>query len=54
MELPDVEEEGAVVADEIMEWLNINFIEPSTEEGDYLSGLARAWEDDNFWPYLVR
>lgn len=37
-----------------MEWLNVHFIEPSTEEGDHLSGLDRPWEDETFWPYLVR
>lgn len=37
-----------------MEWLNIHFIEPSTEEGDQLSVLDRPWEDDAFWPYLTR
>lgn len=54
MELPDIGNEDAVVADEIMEWLNVNFVEPSTEEGDHLSSLSRPWEDENFWPYLVR
>lgn len=37
-----------------MEWLNIHFIEPSTEEGDHLSSLDRPWEDDSFWSYLTR
>jgi nuclear pore complex protein Nup85 len=44
----------APVGDELMEWLNVHFIEPSTEEGDQLSTLDRPWEDDNFWPYLTR
>ncbi|KAF9461545.1 nucleoporin Nup85-like protein [Collybia nuda] len=46
-------EEGPV-GDELMEWLNIHFIEPSTEEGDHLSALERPWEDESFWPYLTR
>ena len=37
-----------------MEWLNTHFIEPSTEEGDLLSGLEHPWENENFWPYLIR
>lgn len=37
-----------------MEWLNIHFIEPSTEEGDHLSALEQPWEDESFWPYLTR
>lgn len=46
--------EDAPVGDELMEWLNINYIEPSTEEGDHLSALDRPWEDEGFWPYLIR
>ncbi|KAG6841451.1 hypothetical protein C0991_010876 [Blastosporella zonata] len=46
--------EDAPVGDDLMEWLNSNFIEPSTEEGDHLSSLDRPWEDENFWPYLTR
>jgi len=46
--------ESAPVGDELMEWLNIHFIEPSTEEGDHLSSLERPWEDETFWPYLTR
>ena len=52
-----IPEEGyanAPVGDELMEWLNTHFIEPSTEEGDQLSGLEKPWEDDTFWPYLTR
>lgn len=46
--------ENAPVGDELMEWLNIHFIEPSTEEGDQLSSLENPWEDESFWPYLTR
>jgi hypothetical protein len=46
--------ENAPVGDEFMEWLNVHFIEPSSEEGDQLSALDRPWEDENFWPYLTR
>ncbi|KAF8892121.1 nucleoporin Nup85-like protein [Infundibulicybe gibba] len=46
--------ENAPVGDELMEWLNIHFIEPSTEEGDQLSSMEHPWEDDSFWPYLTR
>lgn len=44
----------APVGDDLMEWLNTHYIEPSTEEGDHLSGLDRPWEDETFWPYLTR
>ncbi|KAJ3508718.1 hypothetical protein NLJ89_g5602 [Agrocybe chaxingu] len=52
--LPEFGYDQAPVADELMEWLNTHFIEPSTEEGDYLSTLDRPWEDEAFWPYLTR
>lgn len=52
--LPDPDVEHAPVGDELMEWLNIHFIEPSTEEGDVLSSLESAWEGDGFWDYLTR
>ncbi|KAF6753070.1 Nup85 nucleoporin-domain-containing protein [Ephemerocybe angulata] len=52
--LPEEGYEQAPVGDELMEWLNTHFIEPSTEEGDHLSSLDRPWEDETFWPYLTR
>lgn len=52
--LPVYSLENAPVGDDLMEWLNVHFIEPSTEEGDHLSSLQRPWEDETFWPYLTR
>ncbi|KAL6299538.1 Nup85 nucleoporin-domain-containing protein [Sparassis latifolia] len=52
--LPDAGHDRAPVGDELMEWLNTHFIQPSTEEGDHLSTLEKPWEDDTFWPYLTR
>jgi hypothetical protein len=52
--LPDPASENDPVGEDLMEWLNVHFIEPSTEEGDHLSALDRPWEDDVFWPYLTR
>ncbi|THH20635.1 hypothetical protein EW146_g752 [Bondarzewia mesenterica] len=52
--LPDSRLEDVPVGEELMEWLNTHFIEPSTEEGDQLSSHDRPWEDDSFWPYLTR
>lgn len=46
--------EEAPCGDDLMEWLNSNYIEPSTEEGDHLSKLDKPWEDETFWPYLTR
>ncbi|KAI0917961.1 hypothetical protein AcW1_006947 [Taiwanofungus camphoratus] len=52
--LPESGLEDAPVGEELMEWLNTHYIEPSTEEGDHLSSLDRPWEDETFWPYLTR
>ncbi|KAF8872834.1 nucleoporin Nup85-like protein [Gymnopilus junonius] len=52
--LPEDGYEDAPIADELMNWLNTHFIEPSTEEGDHLSALERPWEDETFWPYITR
>ncbi|KAI0774773.1 Nup85 nucleoporin-domain-containing protein [Trametes elegans] len=52
--LPEPDFEDAPVGDELMEWLNTHFIQPSTQEGDELSSQDRPWEDPAFWPYLTR
>lgn len=52
--VPEYGLENAPVGDDLMEWLNIHFIEPSTEEGDHLSALEHPWSDETFWPYLTR
>ncbi|KAF7770639.1 hypothetical protein Agabi119p4_6613 [Agaricus bisporus var. burnettii] len=52
--LSEPEFEDAPIGDELLEWLNIHFIEPSTEEGDHLSKLEKPWEDQTFWSYLVK
>lgn len=52
--LPENDQEYSPVGEELMEWLNFNFINPTTEEGDQLSAQERPWEDAEFWPYLMR
>ena len=52
--VPEPGYESVPIGDELMEWLNIHYVEPTTEEGDQLSALERPWEDENFWPYLTR
>ncbi|KAI0832142.1 Nup85 nucleoporin-domain-containing protein [Trametes gibbosa] len=52
--IPEPGYEDAPVGDELMEWLNTHFIQPSTQEGDELSSQDRPWEDPAFWPYLTR
>jgi nuclear pore complex protein Nup85 len=52
--LPEDGVEDVPVGDELLEWLNIHFIEPSTEDGDLLGSLQNPWEDELFWPYILR
>ncbi|KAJ7587960.1 hypothetical protein C8J56DRAFT_1079610 [Mycena floridula] len=52
--LPEPGYDDAPIGEELVGWLNIHFIEPSTEERDQLSALDAPWEDENFWPYLTR
>ncbi|KAI0294307.1 Nup85 nucleoporin-domain-containing protein [Multifurca ochricompacta] len=52
--LPEAGFDDAPVGEELMEWLNTHFIEPSSEEGDHLSSQDKPWQDDTFWPYLTR
>ncbi|EMD38750.1 hypothetical protein CERSUDRAFT_133256 [Gelatoporia subvermispora B] len=52
--MPESGLDDAPVGDEVMDWLNTHYIEPSTEDGDNLSSLDRPWEDETFWPYLTR
>lgn len=52
--LPEAGFDDAPVGEELMEWLNTHFIEPSSEEGDYLSSQDRPWQDEIFWAYLTR
>ena len=52
--LPESGMDDAPVGDDLMEWLNVHYVEPPTEEGTHLSALDHPWEDENFWPYLTR
>jgi hypothetical protein len=52
--LPEAGFDDAPVGEELMEWLNTHFIEPSSEEGDHLSTQDKPWKDESFWPYLTR
>ena len=52
--LPEPGLDNVPIGDDLMEWLNTHFIEPSTQEGDELSSKDRPWEDPTFWPYLTR
>ena len=52
--VPEYGLENAPVGDDLMEWLNTHFIEPSSEEGDHLSTLEHPWADETFWSFLTR
>ncbi|KAI0028322.1 Nup85 nucleoporin-domain-containing protein [Vararia minispora EC-137] len=52
--MPESGLDYAPVGEELMEWLNVNFIAPTSEEGDHLSSQECPWEDYSFWPYLTR
>lgn len=52
--LPGAGQDRAPVGEELMAWLNMHFIEPSSDEGDELSSQENPWEDENFWSYLTR
>ncbi len=52
--MSEPEYEDAPIADELVDWMNMHFIEPSTEEGDQLSKLEEPWEKEIFWPYLIK
>jgi nuclear pore complex protein Nup85 len=52
--LPDPDQVNASVGEPLMDWLNRNFVDPPSDEGDALSKLSRPWESDGFWPYIAR
>ncbi|KAI0310662.1 nucleoporin Nup85-like protein [Amylostereum chailletii] len=52
--VPDSGAEDVPIGEELMEWLNFNYIDPTSEEGDHLSVQDRPWEDETFWPYLTK
>ncbi|KZW00006.1 hypothetical protein EXIGLDRAFT_723166 [Exidia glandulosa HHB12029] len=52
--LPASGSRRGLVGEELLDWLNRNFIAPSTEEGVSLAALDTPWTDANFWPYIVR
>ena len=40
--------------EDLMDWLNTFYVEPSSAEGARLTELERPWEDDYFWLFLQR
>ncbi|EJD50257.1 hypothetical protein AURDEDRAFT_160791 [Auricularia subglabra TFB-10046 SS5] len=52
--LPASGSRRGLVGEELLDWLNRNFIAPSTEEGVALAALDAPWADAAFWPYIAR
>lgn len=52
--LPEDGEEDVPVGDELLDWLNTHFIDPSNEEADQLGSSERPWESEVFWSYVTR
>ncbi|KAI0070891.1 hypothetical protein K474DRAFT_1669600 [Panus rudis PR-1116 ss-1] len=47
-------QEDVPIGEDLLEWLNTHYIEPSSEDGLELSKLERPWENEMFWPYVTR
>ncbi|KAF8587870.1 hypothetical protein K439DRAFT_1630322 [Ramaria rubella] len=54
MHLPANGSLSGLVGEELLEWLNTNFIAPDSDEAVELSKLNSPWEVDRFWQYLIR
>ena len=52
--LPEPGFESAPASEDLMEWLNEYYVEPSTAEGQRLTDTDHPWEDEYFWPFLQR
>ncbi|KAK7687336.1 hypothetical protein QCA50_009842 [Cerrena zonata] len=51
---PGTEAERIPVGEDLMEWLNTHYVEPSSEEGIQLSAQDEPWQNEAFWPYITR
>ncbi|KAG8930276.1 hypothetical protein FRC02_004409 [Tulasnella sp. 418] len=45
---------AGLVGEELLFWLNINFVAPRSEEGQMLAAKEKPWLEDEFWMYLIR
>ena len=54
MNLPSNGSLDGLVGEELLEWLNTNFIAPDSEEAIELHKLNTPWEDERYWLYLIR
>ncbi|GJJ11510.1 hypothetical protein Clacol_005743 [Clathrus columnatus] len=54
MNLPANGSLGGLVGEELLEWLNTNFIAPDSTEAIELQKLNSPWDEDKWWQYLIR
>jgi len=52
--MPEPGYENVPIAEELVDWMNMHFVEPPTEQGDMLNQLEKPWENEVFWSYLTK
>ena len=52
--MPEPGYENVPIAEELVDWMNMYFVEPPTEQGDMLNQLEKPWENEVFWSYLTK
>ena len=45
---------SALVGEELLLWLNMNFVAPSNDEGPTLNSYEKPWLADEFWIFILR
>jgi nuclear pore complex protein Nup85 len=43
-----------LVGEELLLWLNVNFVAPTTDDGRRYANKEKPWLEEGFWMYLVR
>lgn len=54
MNLPSNGSLNGLVGEELLEWLNTNFIAPDSEEAIEIHKMNSPWKDGRYWLYLIR
>ncbi|PCH44067.1 hypothetical protein WOLCODRAFT_76869 [Wolfiporia cocos MD-104 SS10] len=52
--VPEPARENVPICDDLMHWLNMHHVTPSSKETERLSALECPWEDARFWPTVLR
>lgn len=45
---------GGLVGEELLLWLNVNFVAPTTDDGRRYASKEKPWLEKGYWNYLVR